>query len=182
MRDLWGQGVVEKVIVGEGWGRSLLESEVEVEDEGGEVGSVDMGVVFVGEVAMIWEIKSGTRAGVTSEMRVKAGRRRIVVGLSCASRVSVVEVSGGVGMLEALSISFCTLYVSHAGCFLLRLVVLMLSIGRSSLTPLLGSPSVVCFHFPTASITLPASSVTSRTQSVLPVATSICVSQPLIWP
>lgn len=37
-------------------------------------------------------------------------------------------------------------------------------------------------YFPTASITLPFSSSMSLTQSVLPVATSMCVAHPLMWP
>ena len=45
---------------------------------------------------------------------------------------------------------------------------------RTSHTPFFG----LIPDFPTASITLPFSSSTSRTQSVFPVATNICVAQP----
>lgn len=45
---------------------------------------------------------------------------------------------------------------------------------RGKPTPLVGP-----FAFPIACITLPFSSVTSRTQSAFPVATSTCVLQPL---
>lgn len=49
---------------------------------------------------------------------------------------------------------------------------------RGELTPLLG------FTWPlsTASMMLPFSSATSRTQSVFPVATTKCVLQPFTWP
>lgn len=46
------------------------------------------------------------------------------------------------------------------------------------LTPLLGSTPPLS----TASITLPFSSATSLTQSVFPVATSMCVAHPPIFP
>lgn len=50
--------------------------------------------------------------------------------------------------------------------------------GRCRLTPLLGSMP----PFSIASMTLPVSSATSRTQSDLPVATSRCVDHPLTCP
>lgn len=46
------------------------------------------------------------------------------------------------------------------------------------LTPLLGSTP----PFSIASMTLPVSSATSRTQSDFPVATSMCVAHPFTWP
>lgn len=45
-------------------------------------------------------------------------------------------------------------------------------------TPFVGSFP----YFPTASITLPFSSSIFLTQSVLPVATSMCVAHPPMWP
>lgn len=49
---------------------------------------------------------------------------------------------------------------------------------RRAFTPLLGST----LQSRTASITLPFSSLTSFTQSVFPVATSMCVANPFTWP
>ena len=45
-----------------------------------ELGSGMMGVVVVGAGSMYWWMRSGTEEGVTLSMKVKAGRRRTVVG------------------------------------------------------------------------------------------------------
>lgn len=72
-------------------------------------------------------------------------------------------------MLEADSISFYIFLVSRRRIEMCSWDVF---------TPLLGSiPQSL-----TASMTLPFSSETSLTQSVFPVATSICVAQALTWP
>ena len=52
---------------------------------------------------MCLRIRSGTVAGVTLSIKVKAGRRRTVVGAVAAGWSSC---SGGRGMFEAESISF----------------------------------------------------------------------------
>lgn len=64
--DVWLEGVEEDLASGSGvWG----------EDFGPR-----RGVVVVGAGLMCWRMRSGTVAGVTLSMNVKAGRRRTVVG------------------------------------------------------------------------------------------------------
>ncbi len=85
MRYLWGQGRVWKGVPGEGWG--------------GWSRGVD--VVGAGET---WAVMSWrTVAGVTLSMKVKAGRRRMVVG-RCFGGEGSWE---GRGRSEAESMSFC---------------------------------------------------------------------------
>jgi len=82
-------------------------------DEGGGGGSgcgrgrlgTRRGVVLVGVGLMWWRMRSGTVAGVTLSMKVKAGRRRTVVGAEGAGWSSW---SWGRGRLEAESMSFLT--------------------------------------------------------------------------
>ncbi len=121
-------------------------------------------MVDVGAGSMWCLIRLGTVFGDTFSMMVKDGRRSMVVGSEgdwC---------SWGRGMLEADSISFyISLCVSHHCTEVCN---------RNVFTPLLGwTPQSL-----TASMTLPFSSETSLTQSVLPVATSICVAQGLTCP
>lgn len=104
---------------------------------------------------------------MTLSITVKAGRRRIVVGLADGSGWEVGET--GRGMLEAESISFW-------GTLLVFSLLFEELMGGHA--PLLGST----LQSLTASMTLPFSSATSLTQSVLPVATSMCVAQPLTCP
>lgn len=75
--SLRAEGMVEASVVWLEWGDEDLAS-------GSGVDGVDMGarrgVVVVGAELMCWRIRSGTVAGVTLSMNVKAGRRRTVVG------------------------------------------------------------------------------------------------------
>lgn len=71
-------------------------------DEGGGLGA-RRGVVVVGVGLMWWRMREGTVAGVTLSMKVKAGRRRTVVGAEAAGWLSW---SSGRGRLEAESMSF----------------------------------------------------------------------------
>lgn len=68
-------------------------------------GGVRRGVVVVGVGLMWWRMRSGTVAGVTLSMKVKAGRRRTVVGAEAAGWLSWLS---GRGRLEAESMSFWT--------------------------------------------------------------------------
>lgn len=63
------------------------------------------GVVVVGLGLMWWRMRLETVSGVTLSMKVKAGRRRTVVGAEAAGCLSW---SSGRGRLEAESISFWT--------------------------------------------------------------------------
>ena len=76
--------------------------------------SVRRGEVFVGAFSTICSISFGTLAGVTPSMIVKAGKSSTVVGLSFTSEASITGSSGGVGIFDALSISFCV-FISQFG-------------------------------------------------------------------
>jgi hypothetical protein len=62
------------------------------------------GVVLVGAEEMWCLMSSGTVSGVTFSIKVKAGRRRMVVGVR-AGEIEF-EVRDGRGMLDADSMSF----------------------------------------------------------------------------
>jgi len=68
-------------------------------------GGARRGVVVVGVGLMWWRMRSGTVAGATLSMKVKAGRRRTVVGAEATGWLSWLS---GRGRLEAESMSFWT--------------------------------------------------------------------------
>ena len=128
------------------------------------------GVVFVGPVFMKFVIRSGVLEGVTLSMNWKAGRRRTVVLWSEWS---------GMGIFEAESMRRWKLEMSLAKLkSKTKLDIASWRRDSDHHTPLLG------FTLPlsTASIMLPFSSATSRTQSLFPVATIKWVLHPLICP
>lgn len=151
-------------------------------------GGRESGVVVVGAGLMCWDISSLTEAGVTLSIKVKEGSSRTVVGAeaewSCCG-------FGGMGMLDAESISFCVcsllvyrLCLDSKNTGVRRGVRVKSDKIDKISKPMAPTPLVITSgpNLPTASITLPFSSTISLTQSVLPVAIRICVPHPLTWP
>ena len=92
MMYLWGQGRISNGL-----------DSLEFSGDGVGVGT-RRGVVVVGAVEIWWLISCGTESGVTLSMKVKAGKRSMVVGRDGGGSKLWSE---GKGMLEAESISFC---------------------------------------------------------------------------
>ncbi len=104
MMYLWGQGRISNGL-----------DSLEFSGDGVGVGT-RRGVVVVGAVEIWWLISCGTESGVTLSMKVKAGKRSMVVGRDGGGSELWSE---GRGMLEADSMSF---YISPSAITLAELV------------------------------------------------------------
>jgi hypothetical protein len=111
------------------------------------------GELFVGLLFTNSVMSSGVFAGVTLSMNCQEGN---------SNTIELVSEWSGTGMSDADNISFCEFVSSHYSKSIETAFE-----GWPVHTPLLGCT----LPLSTASMMLPFSSATSRTQSVLPVAT-----------